>query len=274
MNDIPPSPGSEPLDRRPSDPPSIFSGAFWKTVKDKYDRHKNKKSILDGSAWKTVIGVSFTGVSSNATKITLGYEHKSVQGGSISTVIPWENKLNVGVVTNFIIVEKAEETMVHKWEFTLGAKRSRVNGNKTKFEGSNKVKVSDIENANKTNKMNQHILAAERLITKLLDQEIKNLENEHAKVQEIVKKADEEYKKLEEEIKNLVSKGYFFKSDIRKAQYEIDTVNEKVSGKFKAVADAAAEITSKAKIEANMGSEGKFVARSLLSIGAAITQAG
>lgn len=274
MNEPPKADAGEPSDRAPSDPPSIFSGMFWKTVQDKYDRHTDEHSIIEADAWKKTLGLSFYAVVSKAHKITLGWEHKTVIGGSLSFVAPWENKVNVGAVCNFIVLDKSETTMLNKTEWILGWKFANVVGSKNKFEGSNRMKASLVENGNKAQDENQHIMALEKLLSIELEREINRLEEEHSRVEAIVGKAMEDYKQLEEDIKKHEQKGNVFKYNLPRAQYECDSVLAKYSGKFKSVSDAILDISAKAKLDEPMGSSGKFIGKNLVSIGAALTQAG
>lgn len=274
MSEGPAAAAGEPTHKEPDPVPSIASGSYWKTVKDKYDRHKDHKSIFESSAWKTIVGLSVTMVGSKAHKITLGWEHKTVKGGSISTIMPFDNKVNIGAVCNYIILNKSETTLGNKSEWILGFKFGKVCGEKTKFEGSNKVKASAVQQGKMTVELKQHVMVLEKLMTAELERDIKNLEEEHAKVEEIMKKASAKYQQMEATMKEWSIKSNLLKSDIKKAHWECDSTLDKYSGSFKSLADAAHEITADGGVDMVVGAEGKFIGKSLIQLGASLVQAG
>jgi len=110
MPDPPPPPGGEPGARKVPAAPPVEPGSFLGSIADWYERNSNKKSIFEGSYWKTVGGIFVTAVLSATTKVTLGWDHKNVLGGTATWVSPWENKINVGFVLNYIWPVKDETT--------------------------------------------------------------------------------------------------------------------------------------------------------------------
>ncbi|HEX7878381.1 MAG TPA: hypothetical protein VF720_03175 [Candidatus Eisenbacteria bacterium] len=274
MTDGPAPSAGEPTHKDTDPVPPVSSGAFWKTIKDKYDRHENHHGVFDSHSWKLIVGLSVSAVLSKAHKITLGWEHKSVKGGSVTVVMPYDNKLNVGAVCNYIIMDKSETTLGNKSEWILGFKFAKVNGKKQKFEGANKLKVSEIEQAKKTVDLQLHVMALEKLMAAELERDIKNLEEEHSKAEEIMKKAEATYTQMEVQMKEWTFKSNYLKSDIPKAQWECDSAEAKYSATWKSLSDAAHEITADGGVDMVAGAEAKFIGKSLIQLGASLTNAG
>jgi len=270
----PPPPGGEPGRKTPADPPPDAEGSIWKTAADWYERHKNKKSVFQSDFYEKSVGLSVTYVASAQTKITLGWLHKTVVGGSRQWVGPWENKINIGFVLNYIRPVKEETTTGNKTEWILGVKISHVRGKKDKFQGSNKDIVSVVEKAQKTNKLNQHTSAVEKILAGSIKEQIQALEEDHANHQAKVTKCYEEFKSLQQEISTWTEKAGKLSADIKTFREECDSMEGKYSGTFKSLASAAHEINASGNFEGTLNGQAKFIAGSLMQIGAAITKAG
>ncbi len=270
----PAPPGSEPSSIKPPEAPPVACGSFWSSPMDWYERHKTKKSIFQGDYWKFVGGLSVTYVASLANKITLGWQHKTVVGGTVNFTTPWENKFNGGVVLSWIHGEKNEETVGSKSEWILGCKVSHSNAKKEEFKGTKEVRISLVQNSEATEILQRHIAVIEKALTTRLDEEIKALEAQHAKAEVLMTNYDQEYKKAERTVDTWTQKANAFKGDFKKYREECDSVTAKYSGTFKEIASAAHEINSSASVENTFKAQAKFVAGSLIQIGAAITKAG
>jgi hypothetical protein len=271
---IPPPPGAEPTAKKAPPLPDPYQGTIWKSDHDWYERNKNKNFIFDADYWKVVIGIFITGVFSATTKITLGWEHKNVLGGTASFIMPWDNKINIGFVLNYLRPVKHETTMTNKTEWILGIKLSQVTGKKTEYTGATKTKVDDIKTAEKTQKLEQHVTAAEKAIATAIEMEIKALEEEHDSVLSKLTNYETVYDTLDQEVDKWTQRADAFQGTMKEYREECESVAEKYSGAFKSLASAAHDINVSGALEKTFKGECKFIAGSLMQLGAALTKAG
>jgi hypothetical protein len=272
--DPPATPQGEPTNKEPAAPPPVAAGSVWRSAADWYERNKNHKSIFSGDYYKKTVGISVSAVYSATTKITLGWEHKTVVGLVRQYIGPYENKVNVGFVLNFIRSMKSETTAGNKTEWILGVKIGHVRGEKTKYQGGEKTLVSVIEKAQKTKKLSEHVTAMEKIMATAIEQEIKDLEEEHATLEGSYGKYEQLYDEIERKIDTWTQKAGAFQGKFESYREECENVAEKYSGTFKSVAAAAHEINASASVEKTLNAEAKFIAGSLIELGAAITKAG
>lgn len=272
--DPPAAPVGEPTSQSPAAPGPATSGSILKSTLDWFERNNHHKSVFSSDFYKKVVGISVSAVLSGTTKITLGHEHKTVVGLTRQYIVGEENKVNVGFVLNLIRGAKSETTAGNKTEWILGVKIGHVRGKKNKFQGSNKVVVSAIEKAQKTKKINEHVSAMEKILAGMISQEIKDLEEEHATLQGQYAKYEQQYDSIERKIDHWKTKAGAFVGDFKSLREQCETVSEKYSGAFKSLAGAAHEINAGASVEKTLNGEAKFIAGSLVELGAAITKAG
>jgi hypothetical protein len=273
MQNLPPPPGGAATSQKAPEPPPVACGSFWTSPYAWYERHKSKKAVFGGDYFKKVIGLSVTYVASVTTKITLGWEHKTLIGGATNVIGPFDNKINVGFVFNIIApLKKSEETKGNKSEKTLGGKVSHVRGSKKQF--IEKTAKDAVAKERKTHKLKEHITAMDKVLSTLIEMEIKDLERDQSLIELKADNVEQEYKSLDGDIDKWKSKVDSFKGESAKLREECDTAEEKYSATCKNLASAAMEIEASATLERNVRGDAKFIAGSLMKIGAALTKAG
>jgi hypothetical protein len=274
MTEPPAAPSGEPQERKVGPLPPIGPGFFVLSRLSWYERNANKKSIYDGDYYKWVKGLYFTTVLSASTKITLGWEHKNVLGGTGTVVMPLDNKFNFGFVANFIFPVKQETTSGNKWEKITGIKISHVVGKKRKFVGSEEVDVEDLKRDKLNEKRRLHVKAVHKIMAGLIEQELNTVIEEHNAALETINYQESTYRNLDQEVDFANQRTEKLAERAGKSREEIDNVAAKYSGPFKSLASAAHEVNCNGALEMSARGNAAFAGDSLVSLAAALTKAG
>jgi hypothetical protein len=270
-----PTAGNEPTGRKPPDSPPVAAGSVMKSPKGYLMTHLGEVVSVVGDFFSVTGGLTYSYTHLVSSKNTLGWEHKTIVGGSRAVHAPFENKGNIGIVANYIGNVKSEKTMGKKDEFIIGMKLQRVDGKKYRMESGQKVVSSDVEKAQKNKAIDEHVAAIQKILSKLFEEDIKNFEEEHNRVEAVINKLDEEYGQVDAEIDKWTQKcTAFYRGGITQYREECDNVASKYAGTFKSLASAAHEINASATLELTVKANAKFVAGSMVKLAAALTKAG
>jgi uncharacterized protein YoxC len=272
---VPPPPSSEPESRPAPAAPAASAGLIIETLKDWYAAVRDYKVVIHGDEYERVLG--FTGkVGLNVrTEIVYGWSHTTIIGAALTQVIGFENKFNGGAQINFINVVKSETTKGNKDEkVSFGIKAQHVKGATNKFEGASATNSNVLKLAKHTKEVNEVWSLVEKRLAATVKQEIQDLLDDHQKM-------EEELRQLEYEVKteNYFADGFIAKAnklieDYRTAKEQCDSVDTKVSGKFRIVSDAAADFNASTEVDVTCSGNRSVTAGSLISFGAALTKLG
>ena len=267
-------PGGEPGDKEQASQPPADGGAFFVSPGDWFKRHKDLSEAFKISSYKFTVGATARFVGSLTTNITRGHSHTTTLGFARSVVFVIENKFNLGAVFYYIREGRHEETKLSRSEYVLGMKYERYDHDRTLHENRDTTHDDVAVRERKTKIIAQHVSKVERMVGLLIEEDIKKFEEEHQKMEALVKTHETEVKKAVTEVETWIEKGKESKSKIKDCQEECQKTEAKYSDTFKSIASAAHEITSTAKEEKNMKGEVRFMAGSLVKLAAAVTKAG
>jgi len=271
----PPAPTAEPEPRDTPRPPAFSAGQVWNTVRDWYERQRNRYEVLQGNKYKWTYGFTVKMGMNTRSELVYGWNHGTVIGASFSQVVGFENKLNIGFVANFIRREKTETTKGNKSEYiALGVKFAHVSGKKNKFVGAGKINNSDLAKKQLKVKVNEYWATLDKMLTQEYRKTVKDLSEEHEKLEGQIRKMEQDIKFYSSKGDKYVEKTNTWIGDIRKHREECDAIDTSTKAKFEIVSSAAAEFKADGEFSGSANGDAKMMADSLISFAGSIIKLG